>query len=179
MHTTSAWRLLTEEFRDVISFEYVLVQRVNEAKSLVDHRMIADISKEHYREEVDAFILVSSDSDYWAIINSIDDAAFLVMVEKEKVGRDIIEALDEKGVFYCYLNDFCTSKVTDFENKVLDFELNKRLENLIGINAHDLLRSIYHDARIVPNEAERENYYNKHIKTLKLVIDECGTMKIV
>ena len=62
---------------------------------------------------------------------------------------------------------------------MLDFELKKRVENLIDVNARELLKSIYRDARIVPNEAERENYYNKHIRTLKLVIDECGTMKIV
>lgn len=179
VHTTSAWKLLTEEFRGIIEFEYILVERLNEAKSLVDHKMIADISKEHYREEVDAFIIVSSDSDYWAIISSIDDADFLVMVENEKVGHDIREALDDKGIFYCYINDFCSSKVGEFENKVLDAELKKRLENALDLNAKELLRSVYQAARITPNEAEKENYYNKHIKTLKLVIDEMGNMKIV
>ena len=179
VHTTSAWKLLTDEFQGVITFEYVLVKRLNESKSLVDHRMIADISKEHYRENVDAFIIVSSDSDYWAIINSIDDAGFLVMVEKEKVGNDIIAALDEKGIFYCYLNDFCMSKVSEFENRVLHYELRKRLDHLIDLNAFDLLRGIYRDARITSGDAEKESFYNKHIKTLKLSIDECGTMRIV
>ncbi|MCR4616473.1 MAG: NYN domain-containing protein [Clostridiales bacterium] len=179
IHTTPAWKMLTEEFRGIIDFEYILVERLNEAKSLVDHKMIADISKEHYREEVDAFIIVSSDSDYWAIINSIEDADFLVMVEKEKVGSNIREALDKKGVFYCYINDFCSSKAGQFENKVLDAELKKQLEKVIQLNAKDLLRSVYQAARITSGETEKENYYNKHIKTLKLVIDDLGNMKIV
>ena len=178
VHTTPAWKMLTEEFWGVIDFEYILVERLNEAKSLVDHKMIADISKEQYREAVDAFIIVSSDSDYWAIINSIEDADFLVMVEKEKVGHDIKNALDEKGIFYCYINDFCTSKVGDFQNKVLDAEVKTRLEKALEINAKELLKSVYYAARITPNEAEKENYYNKHIKTLKFVIDDLGNIKI-
>ena len=179
VHTTPAWKLLTEEFRGIINFEYILVERLNEAKSLVDHKMIADIAKEHYREEVDAFIIASSDSDYWAIINSIEEADFLVLVEKEKVGHDIKNALDDKGIFYCYINDFCSSKVGEFQNKVLDAELKIRLENALNLNAKELLRAVYYAARITPNEAEKENYYNKHIKTLRLVIDDSGNMKIM
>ncbi len=178
VHTTPAWKMLTEEFGGVINFEYILVERLNESKSLVDHKMITDISREHYREDVGAFIIVSSDSDYWAIIDSIEDADFLVMVEKEKVGRDIKNAMDDKGIFYCYINDFCSSKVGEFQNKVLDAELKTRLEKALELNAQELLRSVYYAARITPNEAEKENYYNKHIRTLKLVIDESGNLKI-
>lgn len=177
-HTTSAWKMLANDFGQVIDFEYVLVDRINEGKSLVDHRMIAGISKEHYRDGVDAFIIVSSDSDYWSIISSVDDAQFLVMVEQEKVGYDIKEALDNKGIYYCYINDFCSSKVGEFENLVLNSELDKRLENLIELNAYELLDSVYRAARITPVEAERNNYFAKNIKTLKLVIEDDGTMRI-
>ena len=178
VHTTVAWKMLTEEFSGIINFEYILVERLNDGKSLVDHKMIADIAKEHYRENVDAFIVASSDSDYWAIIESLPEAEFLVMVEQEKVGRDIITALDEKEIFYCYINDFCTSKTGEFQNKVLNAELNRKLEEIININAHDLMDSVYRDARVFANEVEKKNYYEKNIKTLKLVIDANGNMAI-
>lgn len=178
VHTTDAWKMLAGEFTGVIEFEYVLVERLSENKSLVDHKMIADISKEHYRNDVDAFIIVSSDSDYWAIITSITEADFLVMVEKEKVGFDIKEALDNKGIFYCFLNDFCSSKVGQFQNRVLDAELEKRLRSIIIANAQELVNDAYRAARITPSGSERDNYYNTRVRNLRLVIDEFGNMRI-
>lgn len=178
VHTTSAWKMLKTKLDGIVDVEYVLVERLKEDKSLVDHRMIAEISKSHYRDGIDSFIIVSSDSDYWAIINSIQDARFLVMVEQEKVGSDIRTALDNKGVFYCYLNDFNTSKSGEFENAVLDAELRKQLENIIDINAYQLLDNIYRAARISPSDAEKSSYFTKHIKTLKLVISDDGRIAI-
>ena len=37
-----------------------------------------------YKNDVDSFVIVSSDSDYWGLISSLPDAHFLVMIEREK-----------------------------------------------------------------------------------------------
>lgn len=59
-----------------------------------------------YKNDVDSFVIVSSDSDYWGLISSLPDAHFLVMIEREKCGPDMKEALADSGIFYCYLDDF-------------------------------------------------------------------------
>ena len=178
VHTTYAWQMLGENLKADIEVEYILVERLKEDKSLVDHRMIADISKAHYLDNVDSFIIVSSDSDYWAIMDTIKDAKFLVMVENEKVGYDILDAMNSKGIYYCYLNDFNSAKVGEFEHSVLDTELKKRLDSMLDINAKELLNAVYKASRVDHSDSEKANYYNKHIKSLRLFIDDDGKMRI-
>lgn len=61
-HTASAWRIL-ESFTN-ISVEHILIERVKQNKSLVDIKLTARACQEHYQNQVDSFIIVSSDSDY-------------------------------------------------------------------------------------------------------------------
>lgn len=62
IHTTSAWKIL-ERFTQ-IPIEHVLIERIKENKSLVDIRLTTGTCREYYQNNVDSFILVSSDSDY-------------------------------------------------------------------------------------------------------------------
>lgn len=43
----------------------VMTERVMENKSLVDVMLTARVCKEHFANDVDSFIIASSDSDYW------------------------------------------------------------------------------------------------------------------
>jgi uncharacterized LabA/DUF88 family protein len=83
-HTSPAWKLL-KEFTD-IPVEYNLIQRLKDEKSLVDIRMGAGITESYYRDNIKSFIIVSSDSDYWAIISTLPDARFLFMIEESNAG---------------------------------------------------------------------------------------------
>lgn len=89
-----------------IPVEHILIERIKQNKSLVDIKLTARACKEHYQNEVDSFVIVSSDSDYWGLISSMPDAGFLVMIEREKCGPDMKATLADAGVFYCYLDDF-------------------------------------------------------------------------
>ena len=72
-----------------------------------------------YKNDVDSFVIVSSDSDYWGLISSLPDAHFLVMIEREKCGPDMKEALADSGIFYCYLDDFYSGNSEDIKKQVL------------------------------------------------------------
>ena len=84
-----------------IPVEHILIERIKQNKSLVDIKLTARACKEHYQNEVDSFVIVSSDSDYWGLISSMPDAGFLVMIEREKCGPDMKAALADTCVFYC------------------------------------------------------------------------------
>lgn len=83
VHSASAWRILSSYVSCPV--EHIMIDRVKKTKSLVDIRLTAGACKEFYQNNVDSFILVSSDSDYWGLISSLPDARFLVMVERESV----------------------------------------------------------------------------------------------
>lgn len=75
VNTASAWSIL-EDFTE-IPIEYILIERLKDNKSLVDIRLTASASREHYRDGVNDFILVSSDSDYWGLITELPEANLL------------------------------------------------------------------------------------------------------
>ncbi len=177
IHTSKAWGLLERYTR--IKVEHVMIERVNKFKSLVDIRLTAGVCREFYENHVDSFIILSSDSDFWGLISSLPQASFLVMIENEKCGADIKEALEEGGIFYCSLDDFCTGNIDDLKTVMLKNELQNELDAVFTININELLDNIYENCRIPLNKTERQRFIDKYVKTLRLSISGDGIMKFI
>lgn len=176
VHTVDAWRIL--ESHTSIPVEHIMTERVKATKSLVDIEMTAMTCREHYRNLVDSFIIVSSDSDYWGLISTLPDARFLMMVEREKCGPDMKAALANSGIFYCYLDDFYTGDGEDLKNNVLFNELYRRLDKGLNLNAYQMLDDALTATRIDMSPAERKQFFNKYIRNMKLVIDDDGNVSL-
>ena len=173
-HTTKAWISL-KHFTYGIEVEAIPVERINENKSLVDHRLVMGVSKAIFKENVDSIILVSSDSDFWSVIDASEDVRYLVMVESEKCGYDFKNLLRNKDVFYCYLDKFMTPDDDRFFNLVFKTELEKILKERFGLgNANELLADVLQSCRAEASKAEKDMLLEKYIKTLSLGIDRDG-----
>lgn len=175
-HTTDGWDYLAKFIS--IPVEHLEVDRVADRKSLVDISVTTSVCKAHYKDDIDSFILCSSDSDYWGLISSLPEAKFLLMVEHEKTGFGIREALQENNIYYCYLDRFCSGNIEDLKKTVLINELKNNLPNIIGQDARALTYTLFHNARINADGNELSNFYDKYIKSLKLVINEEGVFEI-
>lgn len=171
-HTTNGWDYL-EKFIS-IPVEHIEVKRVVDHKSIVDMRVATGICREFYKNDVSSFILLSSDSDYWALISSMPEAEFLVVIEYSKCGQVIKQALDNNGIYYCSLDDFYTGNIDDLKRTVLLNELKEFLPNLLQYNGKELARLGYERAKIEADENEINIFYNKYIKTIKLNVDNNG-----
>ena len=152
--------------------------RVTDYKSLVDIQMAVGVAAGHYRDGIDAFILCSSDSDFWGLISSMPDAKFLVMYEYAKCGNAIKEALKSRSIFHCAMDDFYMENAGELQKIVLKKVLHHYLPNIIGENGWELTKQIYADAYINASEQEMERFYMKYIKRLRLCIDENGNFYI-
>ena len=64
-HTTIAWDYIEKLIN--IPVEHIEAERVTDRKSLVDMRMAVGVAKSYCMEDVDSFILCSSDSDFWGL----------------------------------------------------------------------------------------------------------------
>lgn len=176
VHTVNAWRIL--ESHTEIPVEHVMTERVMQSKSLVDIEMTARTCMEHYRNLVDSFIIVSSDSDYWGLITSLPDARFLMMIEREKCGPDMKAALANSGIFYCYIDDFYDANSESIKKNALFNEIYRALDEALQLNVNEMFHKALTATRINMTPAEQRQFFNKYIRKMHLVIDEDGNASI-
>lgn len=176
VHTSEAWKCLNKYTK--IPVEHIEVERVTSRKSLVDIKMTTGVCMAFYKQDIDSFILCSSDSDFWGLISSLPDANFLVMYEYSKCGQSIKDAMEAHGIANCAMDNFYTGNASDLKKKVLLDRLEYYYPKIVGMNGRELVKQIYEDTRINGTEAEIENFYNKYIKTLRLKIDSSGVFRI-
>ena len=171
-----AWRALYRYFELPIVHE--LIKRLKHEKSLVDIKMTAGTCKEYYKNDIPAFILVSSDSDFWGLISSLPEAHFLVMVEHEKLSGAMKEKLEENNITYCYTDTFCQRSIGDIKEGALLEQIRPYIENSMHLNINSMMDSIYSRTRMQFTECERAAFIDKYIKTMKLEINENGDVII-
>ena len=175
-NTTAGWDWLSKFTQ--IPVEHIEIDRVTDRKSLVDLRMTASVVTNFYRDRITSFIIVSSDSDFWGLIESLPKAKFLVMYEYEKCGTAIKNALAQHGIYYCAIDDFCTAGTEDMKRAVLFAELEKHLPSLVGENPLDLTHKIHEATRVTATMKEMENFCNRYVKTLRLKVNSEGKFEI-
>ena len=176
-NTTAGWDWLSKFTQ--IPTEHIEIDRVTDRKSLVDVRMTASVVTDFYRDGITSFIIVSSDSDYWGLIESLPNAHFLVMYEYEKIGTAIKSALTQHGIYYCAIDDFCSAATEDMKKAVLFAELEKHFPTLYGESPMELTQQLYEATRVTATKKEMENFCNRFVKTLKLkIVDGKFTVEI-
>lgn len=161
-----------------VHVEIISVERISEKKSLVDHKIVAGVSKAFYAQQVDSFILASSDSDFWSVIEDTQ-ANFLVMVERESCGYSFREIMRNNNVFYCYLDSFRTSQEDKLFHAVLRHELNEVIENTFPtVNAKNILAQALWQSRREVSDGVFEELFSTYIRNLRFKIEKDGTLSV-
>ena len=176
IHAASAWRIL-DQFTQ-IPIEHIMIERVKEQKSLVDIRLTAGACREFYENKVTSFIIVSSDSDYWGLISALPEAKFLVMVEYEKCGYSIKTALENSGIFYCFIDDFCTGNSSEVQKAALLREVQNALDARISININEVLQEAYYATRVDMTQKEKDLFFTRYVKTVKVALLADGRLTL-
>ncbi len=173
VHASTAWTIF-EKHAKGIAVDHIMTERVKDSKSLVDMKLSNGVFREFYANLVDSFIIAASDSDYWALIEDLPEANFLVMLEWSKCGPDIKNALESREIFYCYIDDFCTGNSNDIKIEALLREIRAYLDRnpLSSWNVNDMLKEVYHNTRVTMTEAEENQFYNTYIRYMSLVIEQ-------
>lgn len=176
IHTGTGWDLFDEQLP--IEVEHIEIDRLKQDKSLVDMTLTARCCKEYYREGVDSFIIVSSDSDYWALIQTLNEARYLVMVEHEKCGVDMRDALAQANIFYCYIDDFYSGNSQELALKAMLREVEHKLADALQLNIFDILNATLTATRASLSTVEKTNFVDRYLRTLQLNIDGNGNMAL-
>lgn len=176
VHTASAWRIL-EEFTK-IPVEHMMIERVKQSKSLVDIMLTARACQEHYTNNVDSFIIVSSDSDYWGLIQSLPNTRFLVMIEREKCGPDMKAALVSSGIFFCYIDDFYSANAEEIKHSALFREMYRYIDNHVQLNVNEMFSEALRATRIDMADAEKKQFFHRYIRSMQMSISDDGNVVI-
>ncbi len=177
VHAASAWEMLSSYIN--IPVEYTLIERLKDNKSLADVKVAARASKEFYLNKVDSFVLVSSDSDFWGLIEELDGARFMVMVEHEKCSYALKEALIKNDIFYCYIDDFYAGGGEKIKTSALQKEIGRLLQAEIDVNLNSIVREALTKTRIFMTTEEMNNFIkNKVRNNLNLEITDDGDIEI-
>ncbi|MCD8144436.1 MAG: NYN domain-containing protein [Oscillospiraceae bacterium] len=179
-YTTATWTTLCRiGIPADYDTEHIVVGRIYEHKSQVDMTLATNTCREVYLNQVDSVILVSSDSDYWALIQSLPGIQFLVMLEKAKSGLQIRNALESQRHPYCFIDDFCTGATYAIKTKTLLSEFQSRLDEAVNINVEKVMDEVLHSTWVEMTERERANFYDRYIKTMRLKISPKGELRIL
>ena len=100
------------------------------------------------------------------------------MYEYEKCAAAIKNTLSRNGIYYCSIDDFCTSGVDELKKAALFAELEKHLPALWGMNPMDLTQTIYQNTRVKATKKEMEIFCNKYVKTLQLRLNAEGNFTV-
>ena len=177
VHTTTAWQIL-EKFTQ-IPVEHVLIERVKENKSLVDIRLTTGTCCEFFQNNIDSFLLASSDSDYWGLIPAMPQARFFVLVEAEKCSGAIRKAMENGGIAYCYLDRFCTGNSNQIKETAMLQAVQRILDEEVQLNLHDVMNEAYLQTRAGMTTAERCQFCERYLQHLRIEIDETGRLRLV
>ncbi len=177
VHAASAWEMLSSYVK--IPVEYILIERLKDNKSLADVKVAARTAKEFYSNDVDSFVLVSSDSDYWGLMEELPEANFLVMVEHEKCSYALKEALIQHGIFYCYIDDFYSGDGDGIKMEALQRELSRAVRATLELNLYQLMDEVLDRTRIRMTKSDIESFINRKVKNnLRLEISDDGNVEI-
>lgn len=178
-YTTAAWTTLCNTgITSTYNTEHIVIKRLVEHKSLVDMTLAVTTCKEVYANDVDSILLFSSDSDYWALIQVLNEVEFLVMLEKEKTGAAIIEVLESKEIHYCYIDDFCRGTAYNIKTKTILAEIQNKL-NEKTFNITDILNVAISASWLSMTPKETEQFINRYIKNLKVSVGIDGTVQLL
>lgn len=176
VHTNIGWPEL-EKYTQ-IPVDHMMTQRIKSDKSVVDGELIARTFEECYENNVDSFVLLSSDSDFWTLIKRLKRARFLVMVEHLKCGPDLKNALEENGIFYCFLDDFYSGEETDkIKKDILMRYLSGQLKDR-DFNLREIFTDAIKEMRLDMTEGEKNQFFAQHLKNIRLNVVEDGTVQL-
>lgn len=167
IHTSAAWKLLK---RFVSGVEHKMIPRVKDNKSLVDISLAVGTCKEYYEGNTTSFILVSSDSDYWGLIKGLPACRFLVLIEKDKTSAAIKSAMDENGIVYASIDDFCSGNLEAIQSEALLLELKTYLREC-EIDMNSLIDKALFNIRSDLSENEKVRFKQKYIGKLRITKD--------
>ena len=177
VNAASAWEMLAL-YVD-IPVEYIMIERLKDNKSLADIKVATRTCQEYYSNGVDSFVIVSSDSDYWGLIEEMPNVKFFVMIQHQKSSYALKDVLITSGISFCYIDDFYDGDGDDIKQVAIRKEIAHLLKESLDLNLNELIKNVLFRTRIEWTSEEKKQFIKKHLKNqISLAVDDNGDVRI-
>ncbi len=102
------------------------------------------------------------------------EAHFLVLIEEDKCSPLIRKAMDDQGITYSYIDDFCTGNSNQIKEQAVLREVQAELDEIVNFNIQEVLQAAYINTRAEMSTAEKKQFSERYIRPMRLVIDPNG-----
>ena len=100
------------------------------------------------------------------------------MVEDEKCSPAVKRAMVDAGITYCYTDDFCTGNSDEIRIQAVLNEVKRALDTEVQFNIQETLNEAYRLTRANLSTAEKEQFYARYIKPMRLAVDAEGNVSV-
>ena len=172
-HTSTQWRALRRN--ENLPLEYYLTDRVKDEKSAVD----VALTIKFYREvtncvnagtPIDAAVIISSDCDFWPLIELTPEIKFLVMLEYDNCSQAYYQRLQNHDVAFFYIDEFYMSGNIELKTEtVLQDVIHEIEDNLLNtINLYSIINRILNRLGLKMSEQELTQFFEKYITVMNI-----------
>ncbi|MBQ9388695.1 MAG: hypothetical protein IJR27_03080 [Synergistaceae bacterium] len=179
-HTSSQWRALRRNGN--LPLEYYMTERVKDDKSAVDvaltikfYREIAESRAEG--KPIDSAIIVSSDCDFWPLIELTPEVKFLVMLEYDNCSQSYYRRLQNNDVPFVYIDEYFSAGNLELKTETVLQEVIREIEEgyLGKINLFSVINRALNKLELKMNESESTAFYEKYISQMNITFTKNGT----
>lgn len=167
-HTSPAWEIFSQYVP--ITTEREVVRRIVSDKSLVDIKLATTCSMEHYKNNIDSFVLSSSDSDYWGMISTMKTAKFLLLLEDRKCSPHMQEAAERANIPIGWVDTVTDRNATALRDATMLQTVNEKLR-ILSVDVVGAVEQAIKESLLVLSDEDRDAVIQEYISKLSFAAD--------
>lgn len=179
-HTSSQWRALRRN--ENLPLEYYMTDRVKDDKSAVDVALTIKfcreiVSAKSEGKPIDSAIIISSDCDFWPLIELTPEVKFLVMLEYDNCSQAYYQRLQNNDVPFFYIDEYFTSGNLELKTEIVLQEMIREIEEgyLSKMNVFSIMNRALMKLDLKMNESEAGQFYEKYISPMNIAFAKNGS----
>ena len=179
-HTSSQWRALRRN--ENLPLEYYMTDRVKDEKSAVDVALTIKFYREIVEAKaggvpIDSAVIVSSDCDFWPLIELTPEVKFLVMLEYDNCSQAYYQRLQNNDVPFLYIDEYFSSGNLELKTEIVLQEVIREIEEgyLSKINVFSLLNRALSKLELRMTESEGVQFFEKYISVMNITFAKNGS----
>ena len=165
-----------------LPLEYYLTDRVKDEKSAVDVALTIKFYRElEIQKEagtpVDSAVIISSDCDFWPLIELTPEMKFLVMLEYDNCSQAYYQRLQKNGIPFFYIDEYYMSGNIELKTETVLQDVIDEIEEyyLSTINLFTVINHVLSKLGLKMTEQELTHFFEKYISVMSIAFAKNGS----